>query len=219
MRAPCVGIVQEFVRAAYVAQSSDCATSCIVGRMQVFVRKSTRAKYMRLRVLPGGVVVLMVPMNVEAGVPEIFLREKEKWIQKTVARMSKLIAIPVPGLTRGVAPASRQARRRAYLQYREDAREFITARVEYWNASYGFSYKRIAIKDTRTSWGSCSHKGNLNFSYTLLFLPRDLADYVVVHELCHLKECNHSPRFWALVAKEMPEYRHLRWELRRYIAR
>lgn len=109
--------------------------------------------------------------------------------------------------------------RRDYLTYREEARSLITELVSEWSANIGCAHGRIAIKDTARSWGSCSHSGNLNFSYKLLFLPRELAEYVVVHELCHLTEANHSPRFWALVGAAMPAYRERRAALRRYVLR
>ncbi len=101
-----------------------------------------------------------------------------------------------------------------YLAHREAARAFVRERLEHFNAHYGFTYKRVAIKNQKSCWGSCSAKGNLNFSYKLLFLPPHLADYVIVHELCHLAELNHSPRFWGRVAERCPEYRTCRRELR-----
>lgn len=100
-----------------------------------------------------------------------------------------------------------------YLQHKELAREHITARVEYWNQFYGFDYNRIAIRNQRTCWGSCSSNNNLNFSYKLLFLPERLFDYIIVHELCHLEEFNHSQSFWDLVGETLPDYKKLREEL------
>ncbi len=104
---------------------------------------------------------------------------------------------------------------RHYRAHRDEARAFVHDRVHYWNQHYGFEYKRISIRNQRTCWGSCSELKNLNFSYKLLFLPQHLADYVIVHELCHLAELNHSPRFWRLVAHTQPEYKQLRKELGR----
>jgi predicted metal-dependent hydrolase len=100
-----------------------------------------------------------------------------------------------------------------YLNYKEEAQEMILGRLEYYNAFYNFEYKRIAIKNHKSRWGSCSKKGNLNFNYRLVHLPQHLADYVVVHELCHLGEFNHSKRFWALVQKTVPDWRERRREL------
>lgn len=94
-----------------------------------------------------------------------------------------------------------------YTEHKERARALIHERLEYWNAFYGVTYGRVAIRDQRTRWGSCSRSGNLNFSYKLYFLPLPLVDYVVVHELCHLIEFNHSAAFWEQVARAVPEYR------------
>jgi predicted metal-dependent hydrolase len=102
-----------------------------------------------------------------------------------------------------------------YLAHKEVARAFVHERLAYYNAVYNFEFNRVAIRNQKTCWGSCSEKGNLNFNYKLLFLPRHLADYVVVHELCHLAELNHSPAFWELVARACPEYKKHRRELQR----
>lgn len=159
---------------------------------------------MRLRVHPGGAVVLTVPASAPQSVVEEFLRARMSWLASAVKRMMQYRTLPVSG-------------RRDYLKYKEEARAFIEERLEHWNQFYRFTYGRVAIKDTRRTWGSCSRKGNLNFSYALLFLPRELADYVVVHELCHLEEHNHGHAFWTLVGHALPNYPILRRELKRYL--
>ncbi|MEX0917594.1 MAG: M48 family metallopeptidase [Candidatus Paceibacterota bacterium] len=103
-----------------------------------------------------------------------------------------------------------------YTTHKEAARELVHARLAHFNQHYNLTYKRVAIRNQRRCWGSCTSLGNLNFSYRLLFLPPELADYVIVHELCHLKELNHSPNFWALVSETMPEYKIHRKTLRQY---
>jgi len=91
----------------------------------------------------------------------------------------------------------------------------VRDRLDYYNQFYQFKVGQISIRNQRTRWGSCSAKGNLNFNYRLVLIPEKLADYVIVHELCHLGEFNHSADFWALVAKAMPDYREARRELKK----
>jgi predicted metal-dependent hydrolase len=101
-----------------------------------------------------------------------------------------------------------------YIQYKETARKFIVQKVEQYSGIYGYTFGRVSIRNTKTRWGSCSEKGNLNFSYKLLFLPEPLAEYIVAHEVCHLGELNHSARFWNLVAKTIPDWQEKRKRLR-----
>jgi len=93
-----------------------------------------------------------------------------------------------------------------YLTHKEEARRLVNDRLEFYNLENQFNYNRVAIRDQRRCWGSCSSKGNLNFSYKLLFLPPCLRDYIIVHELCHLKVLNHSSDFWTQVESRMPNY-------------
>ena len=107
--------------------------------------------------------------------------------------------------------------RRSYLKHKETARALAFRRIEHFNNFYGFKVGRISVRNQKTRWGSCSKKGNLNFSYKIALIPARLADYIIVHELCHLKEFNHSKRFWALVAKEIPDYLEIRKQLKKVI--
>jgi predicted metal-dependent hydrolase len=100
-----------------------------------------------------------------------------------------------------------------YKKHKAEALALVMGRIEYFNAHYNFKYKKISIKQQRTRWGSCSRQGNLNFNYKLLFLPEQLRDYVIVHELCHLNQFNHSPAFWQLVAQTFPRAKALRKQL------
>jgi predicted metal-dependent hydrolase len=103
-----------------------------------------------------------------------------------------------------------------YLRHREDARAFIASRIALWQEIRPFTVGRVSIKNHSRIWGSCSSLGNLNFNWRLVRLPVELADYVVVHELCHTIEHNHSRRFWMLVESLMPGWRARRSALRRY---
>jgi predicted metal-dependent hydrolase len=90
----------------------------------------------------------------------------------------------------------------------------VHARIAELNQLYQLPIKRVAIRNSRSRWGSCSSKGNLNFNYRLLFLPPSLQEYVVAHELCHLIHFNHSSEFWGQVERAVPEWKRLRRELR-----
>ena|SRR3990167_2239629 len=92
---------------------------------------------------------------------------------------------------------------------KEAARIFVLERINYFNQFYHFRIRRVAIKNQKTRWGSGSSKGNLNFNYKIIYLPKRLADYLIVHELCHLEQLNHSKKFWDLVSKTMPSYKRI----------
>ena len=95
---------------------------------------------------------------------------------------------------------------------RRAARELVTMLAEEEAEALGVSYRRIEIRDQRTRWGSCSPRGTLSFNWRLVLAPFDVLDYVVVHELCHLREPNHSARSWGLVAERRPGWReHRAW--------
>ena len=95
------------------------------------------------------------------------------------------------------------------------AKVLILDRIKHYNSFYGFKINRIAIKNQKTRWGSCSSKGNLNFNYKIIFLRKELADYLIVHELCHLGQLNHSKKFWDLVEKTIPNFVELNKKLKK----
>ncbi len=169
------------------------------------LRRSKRAKNISLSVYSDSRVILTIPWWVPVFVGKKFLESKRQWV------IDKLRVKGEELKTR------KRSTRKDYLKNKEKARKFIKSRIEYLNQCYGFEYKRISIRDTRTRWGSCSAKGNLNFSYKLLFLPKELADYVIVHELCHLKEMNHSKKFWDLVERMAPDHKQIRKKIRSFI--
>ena len=94
----------------------------------------------------------------------------------------------------------------------EQAKQVFTEKVAYYANIVGVTYGRVTIRTQKTRWGSCSSLGNLNFNCLLMFAPEEVQNYVVVHELCHRKELNHSHRFWREVARVMPDYKvHKKW--------
>lgn len=161
-----------------------------------------RRRTIGISVLPGGAVVVRVPRGYGARARSA-VAEKRAWILRAQERVRH---------HRGVPSVSAKERE----QVRERARTLVHERLAHFNRHYQLPIKRVAIKYTRRLWGSCSSAGNLNFNAALVHLPPTLQDYLVVHELCHIREHNHSPRFWALVGEVLPEYAALRRELRNY---
>ena len=103
-----------------------------------------------------------------------------------------------------------------YIQHKERARALVTQKLLDFNTFYNFNVGKIAIRNQKSRWGSCSKKGNLNFNYRLTLIPENLVDYVVVHELCHIGEFNHSKDFWGLVSKNIPYYTNARTHLKKF---
>jgi predicted metal-dependent hydrolase len=97
---------------------------------------------------------------------------------------------------------------------RKAAKEIFVSRTLHFTKLYGLTFKNVTVKDQKSKWGSCSTRGNLNYNWKLIFGPKSILDYIVVHEVCHLKEMNHSDRFWSLVGLHYPEYKEMRRWLR-----
>lgn len=103
-----------------------------------------------------------------------------------------------------------------YIQHKEAARQLIIERLQHHNQHYNLQWNRVAIRNQRRCWGSCSSKKNLNFNYKILFLPPHLQDYIVVHEMCHLVHLNHGADFWSLVCEKLPSAKQHSRELRHF---
>lgn len=172
--------------------------------IQFLIKKSARAKRMRVAVYCDAQVVVTVPQGISVGVVEKFIAQKRDWIEEKIAYFSQFKNKAITSTT--IAD---------YRKYKSDALRIATERVEHFNQYYGFSYNAINVKDQKTRWGSCSRKGNLNFNYKIVFLPSEVRDYIIVHEICHLKEFNHSRKFWDLVRKVVPDYAEVNKKLRK----
>lgn len=170
--------------------------------MKFVIKKFRNSKSVRLIIKPGGQLVVTAPTRISQKTIERFIASKEQWIKEKIEQL-KLVPVKNAKDTRN-----------KYLEHKEAARKLIKERLTYFNSFYKFSFKKISIRNQSTRWGSCSRKGNLNFNYKLVLLKPELADYIIVHELCHLKEFNHSKRFWDLVAKTIPGHKHLRKQLK-----
>lgn len=159
--------------------------------------KSSR-ETIAVEVRQDGSVLVRAPRNCPQSRIDTFLKEKQAWVLAKVEEQKEKEADSMK-----IQPLSEAEQR----LYRDKAREIYEQKVSYYAQMMGVSYGRIAIRDQKTRWGSCSGEGNLNFNWRLIFAPAGVLDYVVVHELAHRKEMNHSPRFWRVVEDTMPEYR------------
>jgi predicted metal-dependent hydrolase len=101
-----------------------------------------------------------------------------------------------------------------FTEHREVARELALARLHHFNQHYNLTWNRVAIRNQRRRWGSCTSLKNLNFNYRIILLPPHLQDYIIVHELCHLQHLHHGQTFWDLVAEQIPDYQQCVAELR-----
>jgi len=154
----------------------------------------SRRKTIAIQITPVGEVVVRCPLRMPEAAVRAFVESKRPWIE---ARLEKIAAAPrLPVLT--------EEARKALT---EQAKRLFPERAAHFAPLVGVDYGRISIRTQRSRWGSCSSKGNLNFNCLLMLAPPEVRDYVVVHELCHRKEMNHSPRFWAEVEQILPNYR------------
>ena len=162
-----------------------------------------RSKRLRLSVHHGGECVVTKPRFVPQYMVNKFIIQKSEWLLDKIEEMKK---IP----KRKTAKESKVD----FEKYKAQALKIAERKVDEFNKIYNFKYNNISIKNQTTRWGSCSRKGNLNFNYKIALLSNELADYLVVHEICHLGEFNHSKKFWNLVTKAVPNYLVLRKQLK-----
>lgn len=153
--------------------------------------------------IKNGRLILRVPQRATRVQIEAFLQAHRRWIETHLAKSQtqKKQAAALPKLTSADIQALKAS-----------AREVIPERVAYYAPLVGVSVGTITIRCQKTLWGSCTSKGNLNFNCLLMLAPPEVLDSVVVHELCHRKEMNHSQRFYDAVLRVMPDYhRHHQW--------
>jgi predicted metal-dependent hydrolase len=168
------------------------------------LKTSLRSRRMRLAVYPGGRFVVSIPKRMDERHIDKFLLEKADWILAKIDAMKKKTPVEKTPITK-----------LELKRLKVVALERVHRRLEYFNDYYKFTYHNVSIRNQKTRWGSCSRQGNLNFNVKIALLPPHLADYIIVHEICHLREMNHSPRFWKLVAETFPEHKELRRMLKK----
>lgn len=168
--------------------------------IEIEVRRSNR-KTMALEITRDAKVIVRAPVRMPQSEIERFVGEKSDWIKKSLDKMRS-------------KQAQVQAREKLSLEdikkLAQQALVVIPPKVEYYAQRLGVTYGAITIRNQKTRWGSCSGKGNLNFNCLLMLTPEEIQDYVVVHELCHRMEMNHSERFWKEVERILPDYKERR---------
>lgn len=156
-------------------------------------------KTISIVIKPTGEVEVRCPKRCAKRDVEAFVVSKEDWIRRHLEAMAQRSAVPV------LSEAEQNA-------LAEKAAKILPEKVQVFAEKIGVTYGRITIRSQRTRWGSCSAKGNLNFNCLLMLCPEEVQDYVVIHELCHRKELNHSPAFWAEVVRYCPDcHTHRKW--------
>lgn len=169
--------------------------------MEIQIIRSNR-KTASIQVWQDQTVKVRVPRSMPEEEIQRIIKEKEPWIRTNLEKMKKR--------QEQLQEAERNTVHLtgAELQTLADqAVKIIPERTAYYAPIVGVTYGRITIRCQKTRWGSCSAKGNLNFNCLLMLAPPEVLDYVVVHELCHRKEMNHSKAFWKEVEKVLPDYR------------
>ncbi|MCR9151451.1 MAG: M48 family metallopeptidase [Rhodobacteraceae bacterium] len=202
----------------------------------VLLRRSARARRLSLRVSRlDGRVTLTIPAGASEAEAAAFARSKADWVRAARARAAPVVPVghgtvlPVAGRPLAVTPAPVRAARieaaallvpsdparagpRVAAFLKHVARAALAEAADRHSAALGRPHAGIVLRDTRSRWGSCTHEGRLMFSWRLAMAPPEVLDYVAAHEVAHLQEMNHSPAFWSVVARLLPDHaRHRRW--------
>lgn len=170
------------------------------------VRRNGKLRSLRLTVYPDGRVVVSAPLRLPDFMIEKFVITKREWIEESLKNFAK----------RPVSPHKIHSSKADYKKYKEIARTIVKEKILQWNEYYKFKVGKIFIKNQKSRWGSCSRKGNININYKIALLPTHLADYLIVHELCHIGQFNHSQKFWDLVGETIPDYKDRVVEMKKY---
>jgi predicted metal-dependent hydrolase len=210
--------------------------------MEYSIRRSDRARRVRVTVEADGSVVVVIPRRAPERTARAAVQELAPWIERRLSEVEAsravvaeragtvpylgvdLTLVPEPGRTRVTrrgdalrVPADPVAQRHALeLWFRRQAAAEVAPRLDAACAEAGLAYEKLTIRAQKTRWASCSRSGAMSFNWRLLLAPPEILDYVVWHEVCHLAVMDHSPRFWGLLARYRPGYEVQRTWLRRH---
>lgn len=174
-----------------------------INNINYILRRYKKSKTLRIKIKQSGEVLVTAPYKLDKKYIDSFITQKSEWIQE---KLNIFATLPPPDI---------KTKKEDYKKFKEEARKIVIEKINKINQYYNFSFGRISIRDQKTRWGSCSNKKNLNFNYKIVFIPDRLAEYIVAHELCHLKEMNHGQKFWDLVSKTIPDYQKAQSDLKK----
>jgi len=167
------------------------------------IRKSKRAKRLRLAVYCDTKIIVTIPYRANENIIEKFLYEKANWLLAKIKYFQNNKNNIFNNLPHN-----------DYQQQKNKALEIVESIIDKYNKDKRFKFNKIKIKNQKTRWGSCSSRSNININYKIVHLPEKVAEYIVVHELCHLLEFNHSKKFWNLVSIYFPDYLEIKKNLK-----
>ena len=176
-------------------------------RIPYLLKRSLRARRLRLTMQPEGILVVTVPARIPAEQIGALVAPYSTWILRHYLRQRSKPRYSLPAM----GDVS------AYKEHKVTARAFVDQYLETLRSKEALPQHRIQIKNHQSRWGSCSRRGWLNFNYRIALLPFELAEYIIIHEVCHLFELNHSVRFWNHVSRFLPDYEKRRKQLRSYV--
>lgn len=172
-----------------------------------YITKFKRIRTIRITVGHAGEIVVNAPLYATSEIVDRFVKSKENWIKKKLdyfkrhpIRPERLFLKTLP--------------KNDYKLKKEQAKKFVLEKVKHFAKLYDFEFNKIYIRNQKSRWGSCSRDKNLSFNYKLIYLPEEVVDYIIIHELCHTKELNHSKNFWNLVKDCLPNYKEINKNLK-----
>lgn len=166
-------------------------------------KRLRRVRSLRIAVKRGGKITVTAPFFVLHKQAEKFLIQNGAWVLEKIKHQEAVAA-------KSIFPSGHKD----FLLNKSKALHLVRDKIAKLNAVYNFKHSKVTIKNMNSRWGSCSKQGNLNFNYKMIYLSDELAEYIVAHELCHLKEMNHRINFWKLVAATIPGWKILRKQLK-----
>ncbi|MCI0499512.1 MAG: M48 family metallopeptidase [Planctomycetales bacterium] len=157
-----------------------------IQQLNVAYRRSRRARNLRITIAPTQAVIVTVPLHVSLERAKEFVRSKQAWLQKHLCRIQERDKLQ---------PQQPQLSREELVKTQDD----LFSRLENFSSRYNLPYRRATFRCQKTKWGSCSSHNHISLNINIAFLPEHLQDYILLHELCHIRHKNHSKQFWGLL--------------------